>query len=112
MSEYGLMINYEYCTGCHSCEVSCKLTKHLPAGAYGIKVLGDGPRQNPDGSWEYNYVPVPTSLCDLCAERVEQGRLPKCVHHCQAGVMNYGTIEEMAKLLAEYPNSVVFRLKD
>ena len=28
--------------------------------------------------------------------RVEAGKLPTCVHHCQAGVMVYGTLEELA----------------
>lgn len=51
---------------------------------------------------------MPTSLCDLCADRVAEGRLPKCVHHCQAGIMEYGTVEEMAKLMTEKPNSVMF----
>ena len=39
---------------------------------------------------------MPTHLCDLCAARVEAGKLPTCVHHCQAGVMVYGTLEELA----------------
>ena len=108
-----LVINYEFCTGCHTCEVACKVEHDLGEGQFGIKILQDGPRQLPDGKkWEYNYFPVPTSLCDLCAERVAEGRLPKCVHHCQAGVMNYGTVEEMAKVMEETPNSVMFRLND
>lgn len=110
MSEYGLMINYEYCTGCHTCEVACKLNKHLPLDAWGIKVLQDGPRENPDGSWEFNFMPVPTSLCNLCAERVVEGRLPNCVHHCQSGCMYFDTIEELAKLAIEKPRSVIYRL--
>ncbi|WP_417340999.1 hypothetical protein [Gordonibacter urolithinfaciens] len=32
----------------------------------------------------------------MCAVRVEAGKLPTCVHHCQAGVMVYGTLEELA----------------
>lgn len=112
MPSNALFINYEFCTGCHTCEVACKTVHDLPTGQFGIKILQDGPRELPDGRWEYNYLPMPTSLCDLCAERVAQGRLPKCVHHCQAGVMNYGTVEEMAKLMDENPNSVMFRLKD
>ncbi|MGI6216567.1 MAG: hypothetical protein ACOYIK_03025 [Coriobacteriales bacterium] len=110
MTEYGLLINYEYCTGCHTCEVACKLNKKLPLDAWGIKVLQDGPRQNPDGSWEYTYMPVPTSLCDLCAGRVSEGRLPTCVHHCQAGCMYYDTVEELAKLAIDKPRSVIYRL--
>ena len=94
--EYGLMIDYEYCTGCHSCEVACRKEHDYGTGQFGIKILQDGPRELPDGKWEYNYLPMPTSLCDLCADRTAEGKPPTCVHHCQAGVMVYGPIEELA----------------
>lgn len=110
MSTNALVINYEYCTGCHTCEVACQVEHSLAAGQYGIKILQDGPRELEDGKWEYNYLPMPTSLCDLCAERVAEGRLPKCVHHCQAGIMDFGTVEEMFKVVEGKPNSVMFRL--
>ena len=77
---YGLFIDYGYCTGCHTCEVACKKEHHLERGQWGIHVLQDGPRQKEDGSWEFTYLPLPTSLCDLCSERVGEGRLPMCVH--------------------------------
>lgn len=104
----GILINYEYCTGCHSCEVACKKVHDLPKGQWGIKLMQDGPRQKQDGSWEFTYLPLPTSLCDLCAERVSEGRLPSCVHHCQAGVMRYGEIGELSELQKEVPRSAVF----
>ena len=25
----GILINYDYCTGCHSCEVACKVVHEL-----------------------------------------------------------------------------------
>ena len=108
MENYGLFINYEYCTGCHSCEVACKKYLGLPKGQFGIHVLQDGPRQDVNGKWEYTYLPYPTHLCDLCAERVEEGRLPTCVHHCQAGVMEFGPYDELVALLPKYPKSVIF----
>ena len=40
---------------------------------------------------------VPTDQCDLCADRVEKGKLPTCVKHCQAGCMQYGSVEELSK---------------
>jgi Fe-S-cluster-containing dehydrogenase component len=95
-SEYGLLIDFEFCSGCHACEVACKTEHRMPEGDFGIHVLQDGPRQNSNGSWEYTYLPLPTSLCDLCEERVAAGKLPTCVHHCQAGVMVYGSIAELA----------------
>jgi len=103
-----LFINYEWCSGYHACEVACKVEHDLADGQYGIKILTDGPRDLGNGKWEFNHLPMPTSLCDLCADRVAEGRLPKCVHHCQAGIMEYGTVEEMAKLMTEKPNSVMF----
>ncbi|NLZ54032.1 MAG: oxidoreductase [Thermoanaerobacteraceae bacterium] len=95
--KYGLLIDYEFCTGCHTCEIACKKEHNLDHGYFGISCLSDGPRQNPDGSWEWNYVPVPSSLCDLCADRVNMGKLPTCVHHCQAGIISYGPVEELVK---------------
>ena len=106
-----LVINYEYCTGCHSCEVACKTSHGLEVGQFGIKILQDGPRQLTNGKWEYNHLPMPTSLCDLCEDRVAEGRLPKCVHHCPAGIMDFGTVEEMAEVMKAKPNSVMFTLR-
>lgn len=107
-TRYGLLIDYEYCTNCQACEVACKKELGLPVGQYGIKVLEDGPRKNIHGKWSWTYLPLPTELCDLCEKRVSEGRLPTCVHHCPAGVMYYGTIEELSEKLAEKPAMVLF----
>ncbi len=106
--DYGLFIDYEFCTGCHSCEMACKVEHGFPKGQYGIKVQTYGPMQREDGTWDFHYVPVPTSLCDLCYDRVEEGRWPTCVHHCQASVMEYGSIEELAKRMSK-PYTALFR---
>ncbi len=99
MSRNGLLIDYEYCTGCHSCEVACKKELNLPNGKYGIKLSKNGPFKLKDNEdkWELTYVPVPTQLCDLCGDRVAEGKKPSCVHHCQASVIEYGQVEELAK---------------
>lgn len=103
-----LLIDYEYCTGCHACEVSCKKEKNLARGQWGIKILTDGPRELPDDKWEFNNIPMPTSLCDLCAERLESGKDPSCVHNCPANCMQLGTVEEMSKEVAKKGNRVIF----
>lgn len=103
-----LLIDYEYCSGCHACEVSCKMEHALPTGQYGIKILQDGPRELPGDKWEYNHIPMPTSLCDMCAERLEAGKDPACVHNCPASCMKYGTAEEMALEASKKANRVVF----
>lgn len=102
MAQYGLMIDNEYCTGCHSCEVACKNEKDLPLGQWGIKVLELGPWKLMDGKhWEYRYVPVPTSYCDLCVERMAVGERPACAHHCLADAIVCAPVDELAGLMIE-----------
>lgn len=110
-NRYGILIDYEFCTGCHSCEVACKQELQLPTGQWGIKLAQDGPRKMLDGKWEYTYVPIPTSLCDLCEGRAQVGKLPNCVHHCQPGIMTYGTVDELIEKMAEKPKMVLFTPK-
>ena len=99
--EYGILVDYGFCTGCHSCEVACRQYLGLPAGQWGVRVLQDGPREKPDGTWEYNYLPMPTSLCDLCAGRTAAGKDPACVHNCPAHCMSFGTVGELAAAASE-----------
>jgi Fe-S-cluster-containing dehydrogenase component len=107
-SGYGLLIDYEYCTGCHACEVACMKELNLPLNQYGIKLLTDGARQMPDGRWDLNHIPFPTSLCNLCEDRVSKGKMPSCVQHCQALVMSYGPVKELAEKMARKPKMVLF----
>lgn len=102
MAHYGLLIDNEYCTGCHSCEVACKNEHDLPHGQWGIKVLELGPWKLADGRhWEYRYIPVPTSYCDLCEDLVSAGSLPTCVHHCLADAIQFGPLDELAVKMEE-----------
>ena len=107
MSQKGLLIDYEFCTGCHSCEMACKVEHGFKEGEWGIHLICNGPTELEPGKWEYDYIPVPTQRCDLCADRVAEGRLPTCVHHCQALVMTYGEAEELAKRINK-PQMVLF----
>ena len=108
MAANALLIDYEFCTGCHTCEVACRKYLEIDKGQWGIRVLQDGPRQLPNGKWELNYIPTPTSLCDLCRERIAEGKDAACVHHCPTHAMKMGTIEEMAKEMAKKGNRCMF----
>lgn len=105
---YGLLIDYEYCTGCQSCEVACKEEHNYPIGKWGIRVFDDGPWEIEEHMVNWNKIPVPTDLCDLCAARTQAGREPTCVHHCLANVLYYGTIAELAPKLAEKTKMTLF----
>jgi len=101
MSRNGLLIDYQYCTGCHSCEVSCKNEHKIPRGQWGIKMTEVGPFEISADNWEWNYVPVPTQLCNLCEHRTAKGETPACVLHCLGACMEYGPIEELAEKMKE-----------
>ena len=32
MPKYGLLIDYEFCVGCHACEIACKQEHNRPRG--------------------------------------------------------------------------------
>ncbi len=100
MSQNGLMIDYEYCTGCHSCEVACKLEHKLPTGVFGIKLAEDKPFQIDEKTWECKWIPITTQLCDLCKERVSKDKPPSCVLHCCAHCIEYGDLVDLAKKMA------------
>ena len=107
MAKKVVMIDYLLCTGCHSCEVSCKLEKNLPTGEYGIKLAEDKPWRIDEDTWEYKWIPVPTQLCDLCEDRAADGKVPSCVLHCCSHCMHYGDLEDLAKQMSELDRKAV-----
>ncbi len=110
MAKQGILIDYNWCTGCHSCEVACQMELNLPVGQYGIKLAELGPWEYAPGKWQLTYIPMPTDQCTLCNERVKSGKVPSCVHHCQAKCMQFGPVEELSKMLADHPKQVLYVL--
>lgn len=108
MAAKGLLVDYEWCSGCHTCEVACQIEHGYPTDQWGIKICEVGPWQYAEKKWQYAYVPVPTDQCDLCASRVERGHVPTCVKHCQAQCLRYGDLEELSKELARKPKQMLF----
>lgn len=98
--QYGMLIDYGLCTGCRSCEVSCRKEHDLPLEEWGILVEQIGPKRL-GGEWEWDYVPVPSRLCDLCSERRQEGKKPMCELHCLANVIEVLPMDELAKRASE-----------
>ena len=110
MARKGLLIDYEFCTGCHTCEVACKQEHDFPVGKWGIKV-NEIVLEGNNKKMLFDNLPFPTDLCDLCTKRTTRGELPSCVKHCQAGCMKYGTVEELAKIMDGKAKTVIFAPK-
>lgn len=103
MARNGLLIHYDWCTGCHACEVACKQEHNFSGGMVGIRVdelVTTGPDKV-----HVDFVPITTRFCDLCVERTKSGEQPACVKHCQATCIMYGPIAELVKAQEKQPRS-------
>ncbi len=104
--KYGLYIDYDWCCGCHACELACKQEHDLELAQWGIRVV-ERTYQSKDRR-VIEYIPIPTEFCNFCMNRVTQGMRPACVHHCMTECMDFGPIEEMTELAAKKKKSVVW----
>ncbi len=90
-----ILIDYKYCTGCHTCEVACQKHLGLEPDKWGIHLTQIGPDEVAPRQWQYEFVPVPTDRCDRCADRLERGKQAMCAQHCQAGCLWVGDVDEL-----------------
>jgi Fe-S-cluster-containing dehydrogenase component len=107
MIRKGLLINYDYCTGCFTCEVACQQENSFPPHKCGIKVT-EYVYEAIKKPVAVDYLPFPTDLCNLCASRTKKGEQPACVKHCQSFCMKYGSVKELAVELEKSVKSVLF----
>ena len=94
-----ILVDYKYCTGCHTCEVACQKHLGLEPDKWGIKLTQIGPDEYEPRKWQYEFVPIPTDRCDRCTGRLEKGKQAMCAQHCQAGCITLGDVDELAKLI-------------
>ncbi len=106
MARYGLLINYDYCTGCHTCEVACQQEHGHPAGTTGIEVTKHVYRVG--DKVKIDFIPYPTDYCDLCMIRCARGEKPSCVKHCQSRCMKFGPMEELADIARDMSRVVQY----
>ncbi len=104
MSDFAMLVHYDYCTGCKSCEISCKNEKGYAQAPYGVTVLENGPYDLGGGKWEWDYVPAFNSRCDMCADRQKAGEKPPCVIHCLANCLEVGPADELLASFMQKPH--------
>ena len=107
MSKKGLLIHYQYCTGCHTCEVACQQEHNFEPGKCGIKVT-EYVYETEKKPVAIDYLPFPTELCDLCVNRYKEGEKPACVKHCQSFCMQFGSLDALVLDMQSKPRSVLF----
>ena len=105
--EHGLLIDYEYCTGCYTCQVACCQEHGWEAGMSGMQVI-EQVQKLPGGQAYLTFLPFPTELCVLCAARTKKGHQPACVQHCMAHVITWGRLEDLSRALGRKPRMVLW----
>ena len=106
----GLLIDYEFCTGCFACTVACCQEHGWEAPMSGMtvmEVVQDLPKDNA----YLTFLPFPTELCVLCTRRTRQGLDPACVKHCMANVLTYGKLADLAGEMVKKPRMVLWSPK-
>ena len=112
MERNGLLFDIDYCVGCNACTVACKQEHGFDADTWGIKVT-ELIFENPGNHVQVDYLPYPTTLCTLCAERIASGfdNKPSCVKHCMTKCISYGPVTELARQMLEKPRQVLYTPK-
>lgn len=92
----GLLFDLEYCVGCQACCIACRQEQGYDADTWGIKVI-EQIYTRADGRVQVDYLPFPTALCTLCADRIASGfdSRPSCVKHCLSNCIEYGDAAQL-----------------
>lgn len=84
MKQYGFYVDSSKCTGCKTCQISCKDEKDLPLGPKFRRIYeyGGGTWTKQGNLWTQNVYNYYLSIaCNHCAE-------PTCVAGCPTGAMH------------------------
>lgn len=113
MAKKGILVDMNYCTGCHACEVACKQENNFPVGVWGIKITEMLMQNANNDRVQFDYIPYFSTNCTLCASRIASGEddKPSCAKHCGTASIHYGDIEELAKKMEHMPRSILYSPK-
>jgi len=77
------------CTGCGTCAIAC-----------------------PFGTIYTDLIPYPSSVCDLCKDRLEENGKPLCVNTCKDGSIDYRQAGDSEKDMVEVFDGIVVKVAE
>ena len=108
MKKMGMLVDYEWCSGCHSCEVACQMEQGLQVGQSGIVTKEIGPWLIHADRWQLTNIVAPTDQCNACLERLSKGKRAACAHHCQAQCLEVAPLDELIPRLQNKTKQSLF----
>jgi len=108
ISQYGMLIDYEYCTGCMTCVVACKQEYNHSAGKIGGVEVQELIHTLPNGKVYLTNMPFFTEVCVFCTKRVKKGMEPACVKHCMANILTFGKIDDLKKEIPKKRKAILW----
>ncbi|MDR0514950.1 MAG: 4Fe-4S binding protein [Coriobacteriaceae bacterium] len=112
MSFKGFLVDVDYCTGCEACVLACQQEKGYSEKEFGLKIQKLGPLKIAEKDYQYDFIPLFTKWCDLCADRVAKGKQPACAQHCQSRSLEFGDIEKLSARIFREKQFVVALKED
>jgi Fe-S-cluster-containing dehydrogenase component len=76
------------CTGCGTCAIAC-----------------------PFGTIYTDLIPFPSSVCDVCHDRLAPGEKPLCVNTCSDGSIDYAEVKD-AEDVVELDDNIVVKVAE
>ena len=101
MEKLAMLLDYHWCSGCHSCEVACQMEHDYQPDQGGIVVTQIGPWKISEDVWQFDNVVHITRQCDMCAQRKLKGKKSACEQACQACCLKVGPVNELAQEAAQ-----------
>ncbi|MDR1183664.1 MAG: hypothetical protein LBK67_02575 [Coriobacteriales bacterium] len=90
-----ILVDLERCTGCWTCSTACKDVHKVPNDEYWqyVRTIGGGGIDQPKGTYPdiyMSWMPIWSLDCQLCPDRLKEGKLPYCVNSCNTKALTFG----------------------
>ena len=76
MARKGMLINYDYCTGCHTCEVACRVEHGFPDDQGGVAVAQTGPWEYAPDRYQFRACPSSPTSATSAPSAGRRARIP------------------------------------
>lgn len=99
MTKPAILVNLNRCTGCWTCSIACKMAHDLEPDEFWqyIRTVGGNQLDEPGGTYpdlHMKWIPIYTTKCTLCGDKIAKGEQPACVHHCPTKALTFGDTDD------------------